>query len=329
MSFFDTFIRVFLAVLLYPGAIFLFVAGLLAESLRRKFVARAEGRQGPPLLQPFYDLRKYFRRVTVVPIASKLSAAQRELKVNFNRAAILFLPLAGIVAVILAAVLLPLPGNFWPFLNQSPNAAQPLGLDLIGVILLLQITTIVTILLGTLAASVYAQVAASRTAQLAVAYLIPYCVAVFGPALAASTLDLKEIATNNAPTMLAVKFGCGLIFVLCQPAQLRTRPLNAATAETLEGVTTNISGTPLALFHLMGWIERLVAALLFSLLFVPFSSSNLLVLIGGILFDLGLIAVLETLFSQVRLKDAFNFYLRYASIGAALWFVVLILLVRA
>lgn len=327
MSFSDTFIKVFLAALFYPGVIFLLIAGLVSESLRRKFNARAEGRQGPPLLQPFYDLRKLFRRVTVVPISNKVTAEQRQTKTNFNRAAILFLPLAGIVAVVLAAVLLPLPGNFWPFLSQT--TAQPLGLDLIGVVLLLQLPTIVTVLLGTLAASVYAQIAASRTAQLAVAYLIPYCVALFGPAVTAGTLDLKALATDNSPTMVAVKFGCGLIFVLCQPAQLRTRPLTTSSAETLEGVTTNINGTPLALFQLMHWIERIVAALLFSVLFVPFSSDNLIVLIGGVLLDLGLVAVLETLFSQVRLKDAFNFYLRYASIGATVWLIVLIVLVRA
>jgi formate hydrogenlyase subunit 4 len=208
------------------------------------------------------------------------------------------------------------------------DGQQPLGIDLLAVVLLLQLPALVTLVVGTLASSIYAQVAAARVAQLMVACLTPYVVAMFGPAIVLGTLDFKLVAANVSHMMLAVKFACGLGLLICLPAQLRTRPLAASAGETLEGVTTNIAGVPLGLFRLMGWVERIAVALVFAALFVPFAATNGLVLVGGVLLVLGLVGVLEVLFSQIRLKDALNFYLRYASIGAAAWLVVLVLLIR-
>ena len=305
------------------------LTGLLAEGLRRKFAARAEGRVGPVLWQPFYDVRQYLGRIAIVPGTLKADDPRRAAKSELTRAGVLAGPLVGLGAVVMATVLLPLPGNLWPFFSLRLAGERPLGLDLLGVVLLLQIPALVTIILGTIASSIYAQLAASRTAQLLVALLTPYLAAVFGPAIVLGTLDLKLLAASDTPAMLATKFGCGFIFLVCQPAQLRTRPLAASRGETLEGVTTNIGGAPLAVYQLMNWVERIAAAGLFAALFVPLGASNPAVFSGAVLLDLGLVSVLESMLSQVRLKDALDFYLRFASVGGAVWLVVLVLLVRA
>lgn len=329
MSFSEVTLRVLVSVLLYPGLLFLILTGLLAEGWRRKFVARAEGRIGPSLRQPFYDVRKYLGRIAVVPGTTKANDPRLVAKSELTRAGVFGGPLVGVGALVMATVLLPLPGNLWPFFSVRLAGERPLGLDLLGVALLLQIPALVTIILGTIASSIYAQLAASRTAQLLVAYMTPYLAAVFGPAIVLGTLDLKLLAASTSPTMLAVKFGCGFIWLVCQPAQLRTRPLAASRGETLEGVTTNIGGAPLAMYKLMNWVERMAAALLFAALFVPLGASNPAVFIGAVLLDLGLVGVLEGLLSQVRLKDALDFYLRFASVGGAVWLLVLVLLLRA
>ena len=38
------------------------LAGALLDGVDRKISARMQGRQGPPLLQPFYDLAKLFSK---------------------------------------------------------------------------------------------------------------------------------------------------------------------------------------------------------------------------------------------------------------------------
>ena len=49
-------VRVILYILLAP------VIGGLLDGLDRRISARMQGRQGPPILQPFYDLGKFFCR---------------------------------------------------------------------------------------------------------------------------------------------------------------------------------------------------------------------------------------------------------------------------
>ena len=53
----------FLALLYIIGAPF---AGGLLEGIDRKVSARMQGRKGPSLLQPFYDLNKLFAKQSVV-----------------------------------------------------------------------------------------------------------------------------------------------------------------------------------------------------------------------------------------------------------------------
>lgn len=55
-----TALRVILFIILAP-----FVGGLLA-GIDRKLSARFQGRQGPPLLQPFYDLAKLFNKQSLI-----------------------------------------------------------------------------------------------------------------------------------------------------------------------------------------------------------------------------------------------------------------------
>jgi len=337
----ETLLRTLFAVLVYPGFLFLAISGILAEGLRRKFAARGEGRRGPPLLQPLFDLNSWRKRFIAVPgpalpdpdLEDKdptKSKAARELASSRNnraRLALIYLPLLALLGLAVAVALLPLPGNLWPFL-RSEVSARPLGADLLAATLLLEMSVLVTIIIGSLGGSIYGQVAGSRTAQLAVAYALPYLIAIFGPAIALGSLDLRAIAAADSPAMLGVKLICGLTWLLVMPVRLRLRPLAASAGETLEGVATNLSGLPMALLRLMEWAERVALPLLAVLLFVPLAGSNPLVLVAGWAFGLGAIGVVDAFFSQVRLRDALNFYLRYASLGALAWFIMLAFLIK-
>lgn len=341
MSFSETILQVLFSILIYPGFLFIVVVGLLAEGLRRNFAARGEGRKGPPLLQPVFDLMKWAGRTILVlgpafpdPLLEDQDEAKREdarevaaSRNNRAKLAFIYLPLLALVGLALGAALLPMPGNLWPFL-RSEAEARPLGADLLAAALLLELPVLTTIIIGSLGGSIYGQVAGSRTAQLSVAYALPFVIAIFGPALALGTLDFRAIVAADSPAMLGVKLVCGLAWLLCMPARLRLRPMAASAGETLEGVTTDLSGLPLALFRLMEWTERAVLPLFATVLFVPFAYTNPLVTLGGWLFGLGAVGVVDAFFSQVRLRDALNFYLRYASLGALVWFLMLAFLVK-
>jgi NADH-quinone oxidoreductase subunit H len=329
MSTAETILRVFFAALIYPGFLFVLIIGLLAESLRRKFAARAEGREGPPWLQPIYDLRKYFGRTALVPgpalpkiYPTTEEVTQTNNRAEMSRSLLYFSPAGGLLAMVLAAALLPLPGNLWPF------AAQPFGVELLAIVLLLEIPAVVCLILGSVGGSVYSQLAGSRIAQTMTVYAAPYLVAVFGPALALQTLDAAKIAAADSQGMIIVKIICGLIYLVCLPARLRLRPLAVAPGEGLEGVTTDLNGPPLALYKLMEMIERVVSALLFAALLVPFGGTNPGVFIGGVLLALGVIGAVDVLFSQIRLREALRFYFIYGGVTALLWFLVLSFLVK-
>ena len=327
----ETLLRALFAWLIYPGFLFLAIAGILLEGLRRRFAARVEGREGPSLWQGFFELSKLFRRPALVPggyeppekdtAARTLAATRRE----GSRWGLFTLPVAGILALSSGAVLLPLPGNLWPYLN---NADRALGADLLAASLLFLVPAIGAVLFGSLGGSVYSQLAGARIFQLLVACAVPYAVAVFGPALALGRLDLQAVAAAESLPMLGVKALCGMLFLLCLPVILRLKPLAASSGEALEGVTTDLGGPPLALFCLGQWMERLALSVFFAVLFVPFAYNNVIFFIVGTLLALGLTGIVDALFSHVRLRDAFNFYLRYTNPAALVWLVLLALAVK-
>lgn len=324
MSLVETLLRAFFAWLIYPGFLFLFVAGIIFEGLLRKLTARVEGREGPGLLQGFFEFTKLLRRPAIVPAgyvppeddqaAAQMAAARRE----GSRWGLFAIPVLGILALSSGVALLPLPGNLWPFLNTPDKA---LGADLLAASLLFLVPGIGAIVTGSVGGSIYSQLAGARIFQLLVACAVPYAVAVYGPALVLGNLDLKAVAGADSLPMLGVKALCGLLFLMCLPVILRLKPLSASRGEVLEGVTTDLGGPPLALFKLMQWMERLALSLFFAVLFVP----NAVLVIFGVLLALVVTGVVDALFSHVRLRDAFNFYLRYTN-PAALGLLVLLAL---
>ena len=331
MSVVETLLRAFFAWLIYPGFLFLATAGILIEGLRRRFAGRVEGREGPGLLQGLFELGKLFRRPAMVPTgyeppendttANGLAAARRE----GSRWGLFTIPVFGILALSTGAVLLPLPGNLWPYLNNPDKA---LGADLLATSLLFLVPALGAVLLGSMGGSVYSQLAGSRIFQLLVACAVPYAVAVFGPALALGRLDLRAVAAAESLPMLGVKALCGMLFLLCLPVILRLKPLSASGGEVLEGITNDLGGPPLALFYLAQWMERLAFSMFFAVVFVPFAYNNIIFLIVGTLFALGLIGIIDALFSHVRLRDAFIFYLRYTNPAALGWLVLLALAIK-
>ena len=62
----------------FPGLLFLALAGMLVSWADRKLTARIQWRVGPPFMQPFYDMRKLFLKEAVIPSGGKASACRRK-----------------------------------------------------------------------------------------------------------------------------------------------------------------------------------------------------------------------------------------------------------
>src|SRR5512146_2011720 len=143
-----TSLTIVLAVLLFPGGLFAVLVGLALKGVDRRFAARLQRRVGPPLLQPLYDLIKLARKRTMVPdIASER--------------VFLGAPLIGVVAMLLAVALVPIPGIY------SPN---PMLGDLLVLVYLLAVPAVVLMLAGSASGSPFGAIGFSREMALMLAY---------------------------------------------------------------------------------------------------------------------------------------------------------------
>ena len=164
--------RLALEFLLFPGLLFTAVAGLLTSWVDRKVTARVQMRVGPPLLQPFYDLRKYFVKETCVPEGGSVG---------------LFLaaPLIGFAGVVLASMIL------WRALLDP--AATFVG-DLIVLVYLLMMPALGVVLGAFSSRNPLASIGGSREMQLMMAYELPLGLAKkrYGGHFATVVNDLHE-----------------------------------------------------------------------------------------------------------------------------------------
>ena len=155
--------RWLLEFLLFPGLLFTAAAGLLTAWVDRKVTALVQMRVGPPLLQPFYDLRKYFVKETCVPEGGAT-------------ALFLLAPLVGFAGALLASMIL------WRALI---NPELTFIGDLIVLIYLLMMPALAVILGAAASRNPLASIGGSREMQLMMAYELPLVLVVLVPVIQA------------------------------------------------------------------------------------------------------------------------------------------------
>jgi NADH-quinone oxidoreductase subunit H len=187
-------------------------------------------RVGPPFLQPFYDIVKYFVKETCVPEGSP--------KLLFLSA-----PLIGFGAVTVASLIL------WRSM-LSPERAF-LG-DLIVVLYLLTMPA-VSVILGAFASrNPLASIGGSREMKLVMAYELPFVLCVLVPVIKTHSIRLGEIATAH-PAVASVSGVVALIVaILCMQAKTTQVPFDMGEAETelTGGAYIEYSGPALGMFKL-------------------------------------------------------------------------------
>lgn len=203
------------------------VVGCLLAGLDRIISARMQGRVGPPLLQPYYDVRKLFEKESV-----SVNSVER----TYVACALLFACVAG--------------GVFFT------------GGNLLMCVFIITLSSLFFIMAAYSSRSPYAEVGAARETLQVMAYEPMVLLLAVGFYLAAGTFAVGDVLTLDAPVITTIWLVfLGLLFILT--IKLRKSPFDLSMShhahqELVRGMTTEMSGPTLGLVEIMHWCENVL-----------------------------------------------------------------------
>jgi formate hydrogenlyase subunit 4 len=294
------------ALLLFPGGLFAFAFGLALKGVDRRVAARLQGRVGPPLMQPFFDLVKLGFKRTMVPETA-------------CETVFLAAPLVGAAAMFLAAVLVPIAGVYAP----DPRIG-----NLLVLVYLLAVPGVVLMVAGSASGSPYGAIGFSREMAMMVAYEATFVLIITAVGLRTGmaqghwiTFSLTDIVRyqqeHGAYLFDPVMWPAIAAFVFFYPANLGIVPFDIPEAETevLEGPLLEYSGVALALFKVMAAVKSIVVLGMGIALFlpVPFSGpgAGVLWLLQMLVFTVVGVTAVRVALGRMRIDQAFFFFLKW------------------
>ena len=203
------------------------VVGCLLAGLDRIVSARMQGRVGPPLLQPYYDVRKLFEKEGVA-----VNSVER----TYVACALLFACVAG--------------GVFFT------------GGNLLMCVFVITLSSLFFIMAAYSSRSPYAEVGAARETLQVMAYEPMVLLLAVGFYMAAGTFNVGDVLSLDVPIIATIWLVfLGLLFILT--IKLRKSPFDLALShhahqEIVRGVTTEMSGPTLGLVEIMHWCENVL-----------------------------------------------------------------------
>ena len=294
--------------LVFPGFLFLFAAGLFAEYVDRKLYAKIQNRVGPPIVQPFADFLKLLSKESIVPEAA-------------DRDVYLVAPLFGLAGVLTAILYVPVWAEEAVFAFQG---------DLVVVLFLLALPSFALFFGGWHSRNRFSDVGTLRTLTQLFGYEVPFFLACLAPAMAAGSWEISSVmgTLSTNPVALALLLPGFAVGLLSLQAKLERVPFDAPEAETeiAGGSLVEYSGRKLALFKLTKDMELVVGAAFLSALFLggPYPLVGVAGPIGGfvafalkVLFVVVLLTVVKSAFARVRIEQAVGVFYRWA-VGIAI-----------
>lgn len=277
--------------LIFPGLLFSAGMGLVAGWLDRKVTARLQWRIGPPWYQNFVDLLKLWYKETVLPEGAPVT--------------FVVAPYMGLAAMVLVVTIV---GSSL----QSPSAS--VAGDLIVVLYLLLIPAVSLMAGASSSANPLAAVGASREMKLAMAYELPFLLAIAVVMIKTrGLLGLGQlIEYQQAHGSLAASFSGAValvVVVICMQAKLGFVPFDQAEAEQeiMAGALIEYSGKLLAVFKLTKALLLYVLPLLFITIFFGKDTSPLFLVGKYLLFLLAVILIKNTS-PRLRIAQAMHFF---------------------
>ena len=213
------------------------VGGLLA-GLDRIISARMQGRVGPPILQPFYDVFKLFQKESI----------------EVNRMHRFYVYISLFFGIFTTVIIL-------------------IGGDILLAIFALTLGSIFFVLGGYSANSSYSFVGSERELLQIMAYEPMVLLVGAGLYYANGSFFVKSIITTSVPAIIYLPgIFLGLVFILT--FKLRKSPFDLSMShhgghqEIVQGITTEYSGRELAIIEVTHWYETIFALSLVYMFFV-------------------------------------------------------------
>ena len=258
------------------------VAGGLIAGIDRKITARMQGRVGPPLLQPFYDVGKLFEKENVV-----VTTAQ-----NFYVLAYLvFIALSG--AIFFA------------------------GGDLLLVVFAFTLAHVFLVLGAYAVHSPYSHIGAERELIQVMAYEPMIILVVVGFYMVTGSFFVDAIAAATVPA-IAYLPGVFIGFAAILTIKLRKSPFDISTShhahqEIVKGITTEFSGSTLAQIEIAHWYENIF---LLGLVYLFFAWNPVIAIIAVVVTYVAEIYI-DNVTARVRWQAALKSGWLAAALGIA------------
>ena len=229
--------------------------GALLDGVDRIISARMQRRKGPSLLQPFYDLGKLF---------SKEMIAVNNVQLLLNLSYLVILMIAGCML-------------FY-------------GADLLMVLFILSTADMFLIMAASSDSSPYANMGASREMLQMMAYEPLTLLIAVGFYLTTGSFQVSDIIRADTSAVLWMP-GLLIGFMFTAAIKFRKSPFDLSTShhahqEMVKGLTTEMSGTTLAIMNIAEYYEMVLLFGIFSLFFINSTwwSWIVAILICGVIF---------------------------------------------
>ena len=241
--------------------------GALLDGVDRIISARMQRRKGPSLLQPFYDLGKLF---------SKEMIAVNNVQFLLNLSYLVILMIAGCMLFA--------------------------GADLLMVLFILSTADMFLIMAASSGSSPYANMGASREMLQMMAYEPLTLLIAVGFYLTTGSFQVSDIIRADTSAVLWMP-GLLVGFMFTAAIKFRKSPFDLSTShhahqEMVKGLTTEMSGTTLAIMNIAEYYEMVLLFGIFSLFFINSTwwSWIVAILICGVIF------FMETLWDNISAR---------------------------
>ncbi|MEN8075659.1 complex I subunit 1 family protein [Clostridioides difficile] len=254
------------------GIIYIIIApilGGLLQGIDRKLTARMQGRIGPSILQPFYDVKKLFSKEVIV-----VNRAEKFFLVFY----LIFMVFTGVI-----------------FFS---------GGDILLVTFAFTLTSIFLVIGAYSTNSPFSTIGAERELLQMMAYEPMVLLTAIGFYLARGTFNVSDIIVGRLPA-IAYLPGIFIGFVFILTIKFRKSPFDLSSShhahqEIVKGVTTEFAGPTLALVEVAEWYENV---LLYGFVYIFFRYNSALSSIVALLICAAvyfLEILIDNTFSRVK-----------------------------
>ena len=294
-----------LALLIFPGGLFVLALGMYYEWIDRKLIARFQNRVGPRWFQPLADNVKLLAKEEVVPH-------------GVNATLFVALPVVALAGALTATLYVPMAGL---------NPVASFQGDLVVTIYMLSLLTLCTGLAGANTLNRFSLIGATRTLTQLFSYEAPFLLALLGPAIIVGSweiADIRDYAREHTWFLVTQPVGFFVALVGLM-GKLELPPFDAPEAETeiVAGALTEYSGRGLALFHLGKGVELVIGLTLVATFYLG-GIANPLDFIVKTLVLLGGLAAVQALLTRLRIDQTVGLWWRYGAILVLAQFLVII-----